>query len=118
MNKIKSFFSKRVLFIIFGLVFMILAIIACIKFAIKDNKVYPIVNVDYGWSVSYGEIDIKNISLVDYSFSGIDKGDTLIAKKILRQKKEDEKIIYPILDIKTENCLMDIYLDGKRLAGN
>lgn len=118
MKKFKSFFSRRVLFIIFGLVFMVLAIIAAIKLAIKDNKVYQISKVDYGWSVSFEETNIKNISLVDYTFSGIEKGDTIVAKKILRQTKEDKKIIYPILNIKTENCLIDIYLDGKRIVGN
>lgn len=118
MKKIKMFFSRRVLYIILGLVFMIFAIIACIKFAIKDNKEYLISDVDYGWSVTFEETNIKNISLIDYTFSGIEKGDTIVAKKILRQTKKDREIIYPVLDIKTENCLMDIYLDGKRIAGN
>ena len=46
------------------------------------------------------------------------KGDTIIAKKTLKQTKKDKEIIYPILDIKTENCLIDIYFDGKKIAGN
>lgn len=118
MKKIKTFLTRRVLFIIFGLVFMVLAIIVAIKLAIKDNKVYQISKVDYGWSVSFKETNINNISLVDYTFSGVEKGDTIIAKKILRQTKEDKNIIYPILNIKTENCLIDIYLNGKKVVGN
>ena len=77
------FFSRRVLYIILGLVFMIFAIIACIKFAIKDNKEYLISDVDYGWSVTFEETNINNISLIDYTFSGIEKGDTIVEKKIL-----------------------------------
>ena len=118
MKKIKTFLTRRVLFIIFGLVFMVLAIIAAIKLAIKDNKVYQISKVDYGWSVSFKETNINNISLADYTFSGVEKGDTIVAKKILRQTKEDKNIIYPILNIKTDNCLIDIYLNGKKVVGN
>ena len=118
MKKIKTFLTRRVLFIIFGLVFMVLAIIVAIKLAIKDNKVYQISKVDYGWSVSFKETNINNISLADYTFSGVEKGDTIVAKKILRQTKEDKNIIYPILNIKTDNCLIDIYLNGKKVVGN
>ena len=118
MKKIKTFLTRRVLFIIFGLVFMVLVIIAAIKLAIKDNKVYQISKVDYGWSVSFKETNINNISLADYTFSGVEKGDTIVAKKILRQTKEDKNIIYPILNIKTDNCLIDIYLNGKKVVGN
>lgn len=118
MKKIKTFLTRRVLFIIFGLIFMVLAIIVAIKLAIKDNKVYQISKVDYGWHVSFKETNINNISLADYTFSGVEKGDTVIAKKILRQTKEDKNIIYPILNIKTENCLIDIYLNGKKVVDN
>lgn len=118
MKKIKTFLTRRVLFIIFGLIFMVLAIIVAIKLAIKDNKVYQISKVDYGWHVSFKETNINNISLADYTFSGVEKGDTIIAKKILRQTKEDKNIIYPILNIKTENCLIDIYLNGKKVVDN
>ncbi len=118
MKKIKTFLKRRVLFIIFGLIFMVLAIIVAIKLAIKDNKVYQISKVDYGWHVSFKETNINNISLADYTFSGVEKGDTIIAKKILRQTKEDKNIIYPILNIKTENCLIDIYLNGKKVVDN
>lgn len=118
MKKIKTFLTRRVLFIIFGLIFMVLAIIVSIKLAIKDNKVYQISKVDYGWSVSFKKTNINNISLADYTFSGVEKGDTIIAKKILRQTKEDKNIIYPILNIKTENCLIDIYLNGKKVVDN
>lgn len=118
MKKIKTFLTRRVLFIIFGLIFMVLAIIVAIKLAIKDNKVYQISKVDYGWHVSFKETNINNISLADYTFSGVEKGDTIIAKKILRQTKEDKNIIYPILNIKPENCLIDIYLNGKKVVDN
>lgn len=118
MKKIKTFLTRRVLFIIFGLIFMVLAIIVAIKLAIRDNKVYQISKVDYGWHVSFKETNINNISLADYTFSGVEKGDTVIAKKILRQTKEDKNIIYPILNIKTENCLIDIYLNGKKVVDN
>ena len=116
MKKIKSLFSKKILFIILGFIIMVCIIIGSIKVAIKDNKKYIIDNIDYGWNVTYGSSKINNISLVDYKFSGLEKGDTIVVVKHLKQNEKN--IIYPILVIKTENCLMDIYLDGKRLDGN
>ena len=118
MNKLKSLFSKRILFIILGLVILILGISTFIKLAIKDNKDYQISKIDYGWNVSFKGTNIENISLANYSFNEIKKGDTITATKVLKQTKKDKEIIYPILDIKTENCLIDIYLDGKKIAGN
>ena len=94
MKKIKSLFSKKILFIIFGFIIMVCIIIGSIKVAIKDNKKYIIDNIDYGWNVTYGSSKINNISLVDYRFSGLEKGDTIVAVKHLKQKEKN--IIYPI----------------------
>ena len=118
MKKLKSFFSKRIIYIILGLITIALGLVAFIKITIKDNKVYIINKIDYGWSVSLKDSTIENISLANYSFNDYKKGDTIIAKKTLKQTKKDKEIIYPILDIKTENCLIDIYFDGKKIAGN
>ena len=116
MKKIKTLFSKKVLYIVIGLVMMVLLIVGAIKLVIKNNKTYIIDNIDYGWNVAYGSSKINNISLVDYKFSGLEKGDTIVAIKHLKGSKKN--IQYPILDIKTENCLMDIFIDGKKIIGN
>ena len=94
MKKIKTLFSKKVLYIVIGLVMMVLLIVGAIKLVIKNNKTYIIDNIDYGWNVAYGSSKINNISLVDYKFSGLEKGDTIVAIKHLKGSKKN--IQYPI----------------------
>ena len=116
MKKIKSLFVKKIIIIIASILAVILIISSAIKLVIKDNETYDIRNIEDGWNIQYGDSTMTNVNLATYNFYRLQEGEIIVATKKL--KEINDNIIYPIVDLKTENCLVDIYINGKKVVGN
>lgn len=116
MKRLNSKYVKKICLITICIVSILIFICACVKLVTKDNRVYDIINIEQGWDIQYGDTEVSNVNLVKYKFYRLEKGQVIVATKKLDKIKNN--VVYPIFNVKTTNCLMDIYVNNKKVEGN